>query len=70
MRVIVIDHGNGESTLYAHMSSINCSVGQYVKQGDVIGYVGSTGSAAEDQLHFEVRLNGEACNPLNVVTPY
>ncbi|MBR6916597.1 MAG: peptidoglycan DD-metalloendopeptidase family protein [Clostridia bacterium] len=71
---VVIDHGlnsngDGESTLYAHMSSIGCSVGQYVNQGDVIGYVGSTGYSTGNHTHFEVRINGEALNPMNFVSP-
>lgn len=71
---VIIDHGlnasgNGETTLYAHMSSIGCSVGQYVNQGDVIGYVGSTGYSTGNHTHFEVRINGEAQNPLNFVSP-
>lgn len=66
---VIIDHGNGESTLYAHMSSIGCSVGQYVNQGDVIGYVGSTGYSTGNHTHLEVRINGEAQNPLNYVSP-
>lgn len=71
---VVIDHGinsdgNGESTLYAHMSSIACSVGQTVNQGDVIGYVGSTGYSTGNHTHFEVRINGNANNPLNFVSP-
>ncbi len=71
---VVIDHGLngngvGESTLYAHMSSIAVSVGQYVNQGDVIGYVGSTGYSTGNHTHFEVRLNGEVNNPLNFVVP-
>lgn len=62
---VVIDHGGGKSTLYAHMSSIGCSVNQSVSQGDVIGYVGSTGYSTGNHLHVEVRINGEAQNPLN-----
>ncbi len=66
---VVIDHQNGESTLYAHQSMIGCSVGQWVNQGDIIGYVGSTGYSTGNHLHFEVRINGEAYNPLNYVSP-
>ena len=67
---VLIDHGNGEATLYAHMSSLGCYAGQYVNQGDVIGYVGSTGYSTGNHLHFEVRIAGEAQNPLNYVSPY
>ncbi len=66
---VVINHNNGESTLYAHQSMIGCSVGQWVNQGDVIGYVGTTGYSTGNHLHFEVRINGEANNPLNYVSP-
>ena len=66
---VVIDHQNGESTLYAHQSMLGCSVGQYVNQGDVIGYVGSTGYSTGNHLHFEVRINGEAQNPMGYVSP-
>ncbi len=66
---VVIDHGNGESTLYAHQSMIGCSVGQWVNQGDIIGYVGSTGYSTGNHLHFEVRINGEAQNPMGYVSP-
>ncbi len=62
--------GYGESTLYAHMSMLGCAVGQTVNQGDIIGYVGTTGNSTGNHLHFEVRMNGEIQNPLNYVTPY
>lgn len=56
---IVIDHGNGWQTLYAHMSGFTVSVGQYVSAGDTIGYVGQTGAATGDHCHFEMYYNGE-----------
>jgi murein DD-endopeptidase MepM/ murein hydrolase activator NlpD len=59
-----IDHGGGLSTCYAHQSSIGVSVGQSVSQGDVIGNVGCTGHCFGDHLHFEVRVNGSAVDPL------
>jgi murein DD-endopeptidase MepM/ murein hydrolase activator NlpD len=59
-----IDHGGGLSTCYAHQSSIGVSTGQSVGQGDVIGSVGCTGSCTGDHLHFEVRVNGGAVDPL------
>jgi murein DD-endopeptidase MepM/ murein hydrolase activator NlpD len=59
-----IDHGGGLSTCYAHQSSIGVSVGQSVSQGDVIGSVGCTGHCFGDHLHFEVRVNGSAVDPL------
>lgn len=60
---VVIDHHDGTMTLYAHMSSRNVSKGQNVAQGDVIGYVGSTGNSTGNHLHFEVRINGSPVNP-------
>ena len=59
-----IDHGGGLSTCYAHQSSYATSVGESVAQGDVIGYVGCTGSCFGDHLHFEVRIDGAATDPL------
>ena len=62
---IVVDHGFGYQTLYAHMSRFNVRVGQKVKRGDVIGYVGSTGTSTAPHLHYEVIKNGEKINPMN-----
>lgn len=63
---IVISHGDGTMTLYAHMQSRAVSPGAQVSQGQVIGYVGSTGNSTGPHLHFEVWLNGKRVNP----TPY
>jgi murein DD-endopeptidase MepM/ murein hydrolase activator NlpD len=57
---VVIAHNNGTQTLYGHMSSVAALVGETVSQGDVIGYVGSTGESTGPHLHFEVR---GAANP-------
>lgn len=59
-----VNHGGGLSTCYAHQSSFATSVGDSVGQGEVIGYVGCTGSCFGDHLHFEVRVNGSAVDPL------
>ena len=67
---VVINHGNGYTTLYAHMSSMAVSAGQTVSQGDVIGYVGSTGWSTGPHLHYEVTLNGTRQNPENYVSGY
>jgi len=62
---VVIDHGNGFETLYAHLDPIAVVQGQQVAQGEVIGYVGLTGYSTGYHLHLEVRLNGQYVNPLN-----
>ena len=60
---VVIDHGDGTTTLYAHMSSRAVSEGEMVSQGQTIGYVGTTGNVKGAHLHFEVRLNGQRVDP-------
>lgn len=61
---VVIDHGNGISTLCAHNSDLAVSEGQSVSKGTVIAYAGSTGNATGPHVHFEVRVNGDPVNPL------
>jgi len=62
---VVIDHGFGYETLYAHMSKINVRRGQKVKRGDVIGLVGNTGISSAPHLHYEVIKDGKKINPAN-----
>ena len=67
---VTIYHSNGDYTLYAHMSSLAVSAGQSVTQGDVIGYVGSTGWTTGPHLHFEIRVNGSTVDPLSYFSNY
>jgi murein DD-endopeptidase MepM/ murein hydrolase activator NlpD len=62
---VVLDHGGGISTLYAHLSAFETSTGAAVEQGDIVGYVGCTGNCYGDHLHFEVRVAGNPVNPLD-----
>lgn len=62
---IVVDHGYGYTTTYAHMNRFNVKQGQKVKRGDVIGFVGSTGLSTAPHLHYEVALNGNRVDPAN-----
>jgi len=62
--LVVIDHGNGLSTAYAHATTLLVSVGQAVAQGETVSLVGSTGNSSGPHLHFEVRVNGRAVDPL------
>jgi murein DD-endopeptidase MepM/ murein hydrolase activator NlpD len=62
--LVVVDNGNGLSTAYAHASAILVSVGQRVSQGEAVSLVGSTGHSTGPHLHFEVRINGIAVDPL------
>ena len=62
--LVVVDHGNGLSTAYAHASALLVSVGQQVSQGESVSLVGSTGNSSGPHLHFEVRVNGQAVDPL------
>lgn len=61
---VIIDHGNGVRTLYAHLSSISVKVGDTLVAGDEIGRIGNTGASQGAHLHFEVHLDGEKVNPL------
>ncbi len=61
---VIIDHGNGMSTLYAHNSEVAVSPGQTVSKGQVVSYSGNTGGSTGPHLHFEVRINGEPTDPM------
>lgn len=65
--LVVIEHGFGYSTLYAHNKRNNVSVGQVVKRGDIVSYVGSTGSTTGPHLHYEVWKNKRATNPAQFI---
>ena len=67
---VVISHGSGNTTLYAHMSSRSVSVGQTVAQGQAVGVTGSTGHSTGPHLHFEITENGSRIDPLKYLTNY
>ncbi|MEI6312601.1 MAG: M23 family metallopeptidase [Bacteroidota bacterium] len=62
---VIIDHGYGYQSHYAHMSRFNCKVGQEVNRGDLIGFVGSTGKSTGPHLHYEIIYNGEKIDPVH-----
>ena len=64
-KYVIIDHGFGYKTLYAHMSKFKVTIGQKVNRGDIIGYVGNTGLSSGPHLHYEVHKHGEKINPIN-----
>lgn len=68
-RFVSIDHGNGLTSCYGHMSAVAVAPGQHVRRGEVIGYVGSSGYSTGPHVHFEIRQNGNTVNPLNYATP-
>jgi murein DD-endopeptidase MepM/ murein hydrolase activator NlpD len=63
--LVEIDHGFGYRTVYAHLSKMNVKMGQKVSRGEVIGFVGNTGKSTAPHLHYEVRKNGKAVDPIN-----
>jgi murein DD-endopeptidase MepM/ murein hydrolase activator NlpD len=62
--LVVLDHGDGTETYYAHLSAFSVGRGQAVEKGREVGKVGSTGRSSGPHLHFEVRVNGVPVNPL------
>ncbi|MEM1289658.1 MAG: M23 family metallopeptidase [Pseudomonadota bacterium] len=66
-RLIIIDHGRGLETYYAHLSRYKTRRGKKVRRGDAIGKVGSSGRSSGPHLHFELRQNGRSMNPAGVV---
>lgn len=64
---VLINHGGGMATLYAHASKLNCKAGDTVKKGDIIAYVGTTGHSTGNHIHFEVRKDGKHVSPLSYV---
>lgn len=62
-----VEHEDGVVTRYAHLSESSVQLGQEVTQGEVIAYSGNTGYSTGPHLHFEIRINGEAVNPLDYV---
>ena len=65
--LIIVEHGGGVATHYAHLSSFAVEPGQHVDRGSIIGYAGSTGRATSPHLHYEVRIDGAAVNPLDPI---
>jgi len=64
---VVISHGFGVTTVYGHMSAFNVRMGQKVRRGDVIGFIGMTGKAVGPHVHYEVRIDGKSVNPYNYI---
>lgn len=62
---IIIDHGFGYTSIYAHLNDFNVRVGQKVQRGDIIGFVGNTGQSVANHLHYEIKLNGLNVDPVN-----
>ncbi len=65
--MVEIDHGNGITTRYGHLSRIDVAVGQVVAKGSIVGHTGSTGRSTGPHLHYEVRIDGSAIDPLTYI---
>ena len=65
--MVEIEHGNGLATRYGHLSEIDVRPGQYIKIGQVVGKIGSTGRSTGPHLHYEIRKNGAAIDPLRFI---
>jgi murein DD-endopeptidase MepM/ murein hydrolase activator NlpD len=63
-RLVIVDHGGGVQTYYAHLSKISVHTGQEVHRGDLVGAVGSSGRTTAPHLHYEVRVDGAPRNPI------
>jgi murein DD-endopeptidase MepM/ murein hydrolase activator NlpD len=68
-KYVELEHGNAIQTRYGHLSAMNVTSGQRVKQGDIIGFMGSTGRSTGSHLHYEVRIAGEPVNPTSFLAP-
>jgi murein DD-endopeptidase MepM/ murein hydrolase activator NlpD len=68
-KFVEINHGNAVQTRYGHLSAMNVTPGQRIRKGDVLGYMGSTGRSTGSHLHYEVRIAGEAINPIAFLSP-
>jgi murein DD-endopeptidase MepM/ murein hydrolase activator NlpD len=67
--LVVVSHGGGVSTAYAHMSTLSVSEGDVVDQGQQVGRIGNEGNSTGPHLHFEVRVDGDPVDPLDYVSP-
>ncbi|MBP8130879.1 MAG: M23 family metallopeptidase [Candidatus Hydrogenedentes bacterium] len=67
--IVVVDHGNGRATAYAHLSTRTVAVGDAVHKGDRVGQIGRTGRATTPHLHYEVRIEGKAVDPASYLPP-
>jgi murein DD-endopeptidase MepM/ murein hydrolase activator NlpD len=68
-KYVEINHGNAVQTRYGHLSAMNVVPGQRIRKGDILGYMGSTGRSTGSHLHYEVRIAGEAINPMAFLSP-